>query len=110
MVTPLMAATMPAVTTCRRNSARLKRDNGRPSLAGSSQASAFTWATTRGGKNGRPTGAGTLLQPRESLLEEPFAPLAHHRARQVEALANDRILEALGGEQHDLGPHNLSIR
>jgi hypothetical protein len=41
---------------------------------------------------------------------EPFSPLADNLARQIEARGNDVIGHALGGEQHQLGADDVSIR
>ncbi|MEK6688305.1 MAG: hypothetical protein AABZ01_07595, partial [Gemmatimonadota bacterium] len=86
------------------------RASGSPRMAGSAQAMALTSIATLGGKAHRTATARSLLETREALLEEPLAPLAHHRARQIEAFPDDRILQAFGREQHDLGPHDVSIR
>src|SRR5215211_4159995 len=110
MVTPEICATRPVASTCRRNSARLKRDSGRPNLLGSSHAIAFTRATIRGGKTRGATSARAFLQAGESFSTEAFAPLAHHRPWHIQALANHLVLNALRGEEHNLGPHDVPIR
>jgi hypothetical protein len=55
-VAPLISATNPWVSTSRRISERESRESGSCKRCGSSQASALTWTTTRGGEKraGRP--------------------------------------------------------
>jgi hypothetical protein len=110
MVTPLTEGTMPAVSTWRCNSERLNRDSGRPNVAGSSQARALTWATTRGGKGRGPASAGKILQPRQPFSEEAFAPFAHHRAGHIQTLPDLLIFEAISSEKNKLRTHDVSIR
>ena len=105
-----MSATMPAARTCRRSSERLKRDSGSPSVEGSSQARAFTSATTRGGKSRRPTSPRPVLESLEAFSVEAFSPLAHHRARHIETLGDLLVLDTLRGQQDDLGAHHVPIR
>jgi len=104
-----MSATIPASSTWRRSSERLNRDSGGPSLAGSSHASAFTSATTRGGSR-RPASPRTILESVEAFKEEALSPFAHHGASQVETLPDLLVFESLGGEQHDPGAHHVAIR
>jgi hypothetical protein len=66
--------------------------------------------TTRGGKSRGSTSAGTILAPCEAFSEEALAPLAHDRTWHVETLSDHLVLEALGGEQYDLGAYYVSIR
>jgi hypothetical protein len=66
--------------------------------------------TTRGGKSGGSASAGKIFQPREPFSKEALAPLAHHRAWRVEALADLLVLDAIGREQGDLGAYHVSIR
>jgi hypothetical protein len=71
---------------------------------------AFTSTTTPGGKERRPTGTGTALQAFQTLLEEPFSPLAHNLSGKIEALPDRQVLQALRGEENHLGAHHLAIR
>lgn len=60
--------------------AQLKRDSGRPRVAGSSQASALICTTSSGGKDPGAARARALFKPLYSLMEEALAPQAHHVA------------------------------
>jgi hypothetical protein len=71
-----MEATRPRRITSLLISLMLKRERGRPSSLGSSQARAFTATTMPGGKDTRPPLPGEFLQAGHSLLEEALAPLA----------------------------------
>jgi len=110
MVIPLIWATSPAVITSRRSSSTLKRDSGIPSRAGSSQASALTSATSRGGKDGGAASARTILETGEPFLKEPLSPLAHDWARQIEDLGDLPVLKTISGKEHQFGAHNVAIR
>jgi len=65
---------------------------------------------TSGGKDRGTTSAGAFLEAREAFLEETFAPLADDLAARVESRGNLIVAESFGGEEHDLGPDNVSIR
>ncbi len=75
MVVPEMSATIPRVTASAARSGTWKRDSGTPSREGSSQASALTATTTSGGKDRRSAASRALLEARQAVLEEAFAPL-----------------------------------
>jgi hypothetical protein len=66
-------------------SAALKRESGRPSVEGNSQAMALTCTTTSGGKNRGAARTWSLLQAWQALVKEAFAPktndVAAHRQR-----------------------------
>ncbi|MFI5397010.1 MAG: hypothetical protein ACHQ9S_15855 [Candidatus Binatia bacterium] len=83
-----MVATSPLRSTSRTTSLLLKRDRGRPRLAGSTQAMALADTTTSGGKSSGTTRARAFLQTRYALLEETLAPLAHHVASDIAVLAD----------------------
>jgi hypothetical protein len=87
----------------------LKRDRGRPSWLGSSQARAFTATTTAGGKDTRPALAWEFLQASNALLEEPLTPLAHDLARCIEPTCDLIVGQSLGGIEHDLGADHVPI-
>jgi len=88
----------------------LKRERGRPSSLGSSQARAFTATTIPGGKDTRPALSWEFLQAAKALLEEALAPLAHDLAGSIEALSDLVVAQPLGGIQHDLGSDDITIR
>src|SRR5215213_3357491 len=79
-----MEATSPRRRISRLSSGIEWRDKGRPWSRGSSQAKALTATTTLGGKAGRPPAPRLFDQPSETLLEEPFAPLADDLPRSIE--------------------------
>jgi len=81
-----------------------------PNRAGNSHASAFTSATTGGGKSRGTTSAGTLLQTRQAFSEEALPPFAHDRPRHIEPLAELLVLKAIGRQEDDPGPDHVSIR
>jgi hypothetical protein len=66
--------------------------------------------TTLGGEAGRTPAARSFLQTRESLLEEPLAPLADDLARGIEPGSNLLIGEAPCGVEHDSRTNYISIR
>jgi hypothetical protein len=88
----------------------LKRERGRPSSLGSSQARAFTATTIPGGKDTRPPLPGEFLQAGHSLLEEALAPLADDLVRRIEAMGDLVVAQSLCGIQHDLGSDDVTIR
>jgi hypothetical protein len=71
------------VITSRRISERESRENGSCKRCGSSQASALTWTTTLGGKEGGTPAPRLRLQARKSRKGESLAPLADNLARRV---------------------------
>jgi hypothetical protein len=80
----LTVATMPQRWASRTMSAALKRESGRPSVEGNSQAMALT-CTTTSGKNRGAARPWPLLQAWQALVKEAFAPktndVAAHRQR-----------------------------
>jgi hypothetical protein len=82
-VAPLISATNPCVITSRRISERESRESGSCKRCGSSQASALTWTTTLGGKEGGTPAPRLRLQARKSRKGESLAPLADNLARRV---------------------------
>src|SRR6266516_1294768 len=82
-VLSLMVATMPLVCAWRTISAVLRRERGKPNVAGSSQAMALIWTTTSGGKNRGAARAWSLLQAGQTLVGEALMPetddVAAHR-------------------------------
>src|SRR6266545_5939298 len=109
-VLSLMRATMPDRCASRTISAVLSRESGRPSVAGSSHASALIWTTSSGGKSPGPTRARALLQAGHALLEEPLAPLADDFPPRREGGGDLVVGEPLRREQDHLGPTHLKIR
>ena len=53
---------------------------------------------------------GAFLEPGQAVLEEPFAPLRHDLPAGVEPGGDLVVVETVGGHEHDLGPHHISIR
>jgi len=88
----------------------LKREIGRPSLRGSSHASALTATITLGGKERGPPSAGALLEACHAFFEEALAPLGDDLARSIQARRNLVIAESLCREQDNLGSKDVSIR
>jgi hypothetical protein len=76
---------MPCAITSRRISAIENRDSGKPKRYGSSQARAFTWTTTLGGKAGQPPAARLFFKTWYPLQAKPFPPFAHDLPRDIEA-------------------------
>ena len=84
--------------------------SGTPVVASSSHARDLI-ATTASGRGSRGTSAaGLFFQAGQAVLVEPFAPLGHHLAWGVEPGADGGVVEAVGGHQHNPGPHNITIR
>jgi len=46
----------------------------------------------------------------QALVKEAFTPLRNNLSRQIEPLADLFVRESLGGEEDDLGTHNITIR
>jgi hypothetical protein len=70
----------------------------------------LTSTTTSGGKERGATSSRAFLEACEALLEEALPPLADDLAARVEAGRNFVVPQSLGGEEHDLGPDDVSIR
>jgi hypothetical protein len=100
----------PKRCACRATSATLSRESGKPKVAGNSHASALISTVSVGGKSPRASRAGSLLEARQSILEETLAPLADHLAPRVQARGNLVVVHALGCHQDHLGSNNLEIR
>src|SRR5450759_4481038 len=100
-------ATSPLRSTSRAMSVQLKRDSGRPRVAGNSQAIALTSTTTSGGKSSGTTRAQTFLQTRQTVLVEPLAPLTYHVAPNVQSHSDLVITESLGGKENHLGARDI---
>src|SRR2546425_980729 len=110
MVVSLTVAIRPERRTCEPSSARLHRDSGSPSLAGSSQAMALTRTTSSGGKDPGPSGSWAVIETPEALLEETFSPHADDLASCGEVVCDSVIGEALVSQQDHLGADDLIIR
>ena len=110
IVTPLICATMPRLSTSRCSSGIVKRASGTSTRLGSSQASRLTSTTTLEGKAGCAPASRLFLKAWEALFEEPVAPLADDLARRIESGSDEIVAEPLGGQQHDLRADNVSIR
>jgi hypothetical protein len=77
---------------------------------GRSQAIRFTSTTTLGGKAGWTPAARLLVEAREAVPEEAMAPFTDDLAGRIQARADIVIAEAAGGEKHDLGADDITIR
>lgn len=82
---------------------REKRESGTPSVSGSSQATALTWATSSGGKTARPARPRFVLEPVEALLAEASSPAPHRFGRQLEAARDLNVGLALGRIEDEPG-------
>src|SRR6266542_2183658 len=103
-------ATMPLRMASSRMSGTPRRDSGRPSVPGSSQARALTSTTTPGGKDPGPSPPGPLRQALQALLQEPLSPLPHHLPAGVGAQGDLLDGDPVGGQENDAGPDDLPIR
>jgi hypothetical protein len=110
IVVPLMCATTPRLIASRTKSSRLKRDSGRPLVAGSSQAIALICITTSGGKTGRTPGACFIVQACTSLIEKSLTPLADDLSRRRKTLPNLLIRKPVRGQENNLGAEDSIIR
>src|SRR5271169_5607599 len=84
-VLSLMVATNP---NCRARCATLetlRRESGKPSVAGSSHASALTCTTTSGGKSPGSARAHLIFQARKALFKKALAPQTHDFAASMQA-------------------------
>src|SRR5215207_8240949 len=98
----------PVVMTSSRSSARLQRPSGTARIAGSSQAIALTSTITAEGELARPTRPLAVCEPAKPLLDKALAPLRHGVDRQPQPPGDRDVLLAVGGGQHDPGPHHLA--
>jgi hypothetical protein len=96
--------------TSRCSSVREKRESGSPSVAGSSQASAFTDATCSGGKTARAARALAILKPCQSLLEEALPPPAYDPRRRFQTASDLGGRLPVGGVEDHLRPHDNLVR
>src|SRR5450631_2523468 len=109
-VLSLMVATNPNCRACCATSATLRRESGKPSVAGSSHASALTCTTTSGGKSPWSARASLIFQARQAVFEKALAPQAHDFASRMQARSNLVVAPTFGGEEDHLGPDDLIIR
>jgi hypothetical protein len=107
---PLIVATSPRASTSRCNSVNDQRASGTPASIGRSQAIRFTSTTTLGGKAGWAPAARLLIEAREAVLEETMPPFTNDLAGRIQPGADLVIAEAGGGEEHDLGTDDITIR
>jgi hypothetical protein len=110
MVVSLTVAMRPERRTCEPSSARLQRESGSPSFAGSSQAMALTRTTSSGGEDPGASGSWLVIETSEALLEEAFTPHADYLASCGEVVCDSVIGEALVSQQDHLGADDLIIR
>ena len=108
-VTPLIRATIPRARTSRCRSGIVKRTTTSHRL-GRSQFRRLTSTTTLRGKAGCAPASGVFLEAGQAFFKEAVAPLANNLARRIEARGDVVVAQALGGQQHDLRPDNVSIR
>jgi hypothetical protein len=99
---------MPERCASRTMSAVLRRESGKPNVAGSSQAMAFICTMSSGGKNRGSPRARSLLQTAHALVEEPLAPQAHHVAADGESGPDLIIGQALRGQENHPGARKTS--
>jgi hypothetical protein len=100
----------PRSITSRCSSTRENFDSGRPVVAGSSHAIAVTSATCSGGKTARATRARLVLQPFQSIVEEPSSPLAHDPRGRVQPSRDLRVRHPPSGVEHDPGALHILER
>src|SRR5574341_2369254 len=93
-VVSLSVATRPQRCASRTMSAVLRRDSGKPRVAGNSQARALTCTTSSGGEHPRPARPQALLEAGQAVLEEAFAPETDHIAAHGERRADLVIAQA----------------
>jgi hypothetical protein len=102
------ASVTPRSTTSRCSSAREKRESGRPCSRGSSQATAFTCATSSGGKTARATRPRSILEPLEPLVVEASSPAGDDLRRRLQPAGDLHVRQPLGRVQDHLRPlHDL---
>jgi hypothetical protein len=103
------ASVKPRSMTSRCSSAREKRESGTPCARGSSQATAFTWAISSGGKTPRAAGALQILDSLDALLAEAFSPAPDGLAAHLQALSDLGVGLTFGCHQHKLGSLHLTV-
>ena len=62
------------------------------------------------GKGRGPPSPWQVAQPGQALVEEPLAPLGDHLAGSVQPGGDLVVAQAVGGVQHDPGPHDVPVR
>jgi hypothetical protein len=105
-----MNATTWRIISSRASSALLHRDNGTPVVAGNSHAKALISALTEGGKDPGTPGTLVILQARQALLEESFAPTMNHLRARIATSRDLHVRHTIGGQQDDPGPCHSPIR
>src|SRR5437867_1023008 len=110
MVGLLRVARRPERRTCEPSSARLHRESGSPSFAGSSQAMALTRTTSSGGEDPGPSGSWAVIETTEALLEEAVAPQADDLAPCGEVVCDSAVGVARGSRQSHLGADYMILR
>src|SRR6266852_3533195 len=108
-VVSLMVATMPERWASRTRSLMLRRESGKPRVAGSSHARALIWTTTSGGEKPWAARAWSLLQAVQAFVEEPFAPQTDHVASHRERGGDGVVGPPVGRQQDHLGPEDGKI-
>jgi hypothetical protein len=106
----IQPAPTPRATTSRCKSANDQRASGTPTSIGRSQAIRFTSTMTVGGKAGWTPAARLLIEAREAVLEEAMAPFADNLPWRIQPHADLVVAETGGGEEHDLGADDVTIR
>src|SRR5262245_16040151 len=71
-----MLGTTPSAINCRAISRQSQKDRERPRSSGRSQAIVTRCSATSGGKDRLAAGAGLVVKSGESVVAEPFGPLA----------------------------------
>jgi hypothetical protein len=70
----------------------------------------LTSTTTVGGKAGWTPAPRFLLEAAQAVLEEPVAPLADDLSGRIQSGPDLVVAEAAGGQEHDLGADDVTIR
>lgn len=109
-VAPLISAIRPCAITCCRISSMDSRDNGSPSLTGSSQAKALTWTTRLGGKAGFTPASRLRLKAWHAGKSESLAPLTDDLTRRIQTSRDDFVGQSLICQKDDLGAYHITIR
>src|SRR6266540_3334700 len=104
------ASQIPRSTTSRCSSAREKRESGTPCVCGSSQAIAFTWAISSGGKTARTTRPRPILEPRKPLVVEASSPASDDLRRRLQPPSDLHVRQALCGVEDHLRPLHDFVR
>jgi hypothetical protein len=63
-----------------------------------------------GGKDARAPAPWPSLKAGQAFLEETFAPLRYNLTGHVKASADLPIGKTIGGKEHNLGSHDITIR